>query len=73
MRHKCRVAQLGLPADQRKALLRTLTTELLRHGQIKITKTRAQAVRQEAERSRLSDRPKDDCGTDCQADHKGQG
>lgn len=50
MRHKCRVAQLGLPADQRKALLRTLTTELLRHGQITITKARARVVRQEAER-----------------------
>ncbi len=50
MRHQCRVPQLGLPADQRKALLRSLTTELLRHGQIKTTQTRAKAVRQEAER-----------------------
>jgi large subunit ribosomal protein L17 len=50
MRHQCRVPQLGLPADQRKALLRTLTTELIRHGQIKTTKTRAKAVRQEVEK-----------------------
>jgi len=50
MRHQCRVPQLGLPADQRKALLRTLTTEVLRHGQIKTTKARAKAVRQEVER-----------------------
>jgi large subunit ribosomal protein L17 len=34
MRHRCRVAQLGKPADQRKALLRSLTTELIRHGRI---------------------------------------
>ena len=32
MRHQRRVAQLVLPADQRKALLRSLTTELIRHG-----------------------------------------
>ena len=45
MRHRRRVPQLGLPADQRKALLRSLATELIRHGQIKTTKTRAKAVR----------------------------
>ncbi|YAI81598.1 MAG: 50S ribosomal protein L17 [cyanobacterium endosymbiont of Rhopalodia sterrenbergii] len=50
MRHKCRVPQLGKPADQRKALLRALTTELIRHGQITTTKTRAKAVRSEVER-----------------------
>ncbi|MBL1176359.1 50S ribosomal protein L17 [Pantanalinema sp. GBBB05] len=50
MRHRCRVPQLGKPADQRRALLRTLTTELIRNGRIKTTKTRAQAVRTEAER-----------------------
>ncbi|MGF1480333.1 MAG: 50S ribosomal protein L17 [Cyanophyceae cyanobacterium] len=50
MRHRCRTPELGKPADQRKALLRTLTTELIRHGQIKTTKARAKAVRQEAER-----------------------
>ena len=50
MRHQCRVPQLGKPADQRKALLRSLTTELIRHGQITTTKTRAKAVRSEVER-----------------------
>lgn len=45
MRHRCRVPQLSLPADQRKALLRALTTELIRHGQITTTLARAKAVR----------------------------
>lgn len=50
MRHRCRVPQLGLPADQRKALLRSLATELIRHGQIKTTKHRAKAVSAEVEK-----------------------
>lgn len=50
MRHRCRVPQLGKPADQRKALLRSLTTELIRYGEIKTTKARAKAVRSQAER-----------------------
>ncbi|MBF2002318.1 MAG: 50S ribosomal protein L17 [Synechococcales cyanobacterium C42_A2020_086] len=50
MRHRCHVPQLGKPADQRKALLRALTTELIRHGRITTTKVRAKAVRSEAER-----------------------
>lgn len=50
MRHRCKVAQLGRPADQRKALLRALTTELIRHGQITITLARAKVVRSEADR-----------------------
>lgn len=50
MRHRCRVPQLGKPADQRKALLRALTTELIRHGRITTTKVRAKAVRSEAEK-----------------------
>lgn len=50
MRHRCKVARLGLPADQRKALLRALATEIIRHGQIKTTKTRAKAVRSEVEK-----------------------
>jgi large subunit ribosomal protein L17 len=40
---------LGRPADQRKALLRTLTTELIRNGRITTTKARAKAVRSEVE------------------------
>lgn len=50
MRHRCRVPQLGKPADQRKALLRSLTTELLRHGRITTTKIRAKALRSEVEK-----------------------
>ena len=50
MRHSCRVPKLGKPADQRRALLRSLTTELIRNGQIKTTKARARAVRSEADR-----------------------
>jgi large subunit ribosomal protein L17 len=50
MRHRCRVAQLGKPADQRKALLRALTTEAIRHGRITTTKIRAKAVQIEVDR-----------------------
>ncbi|NDJ19315.1 50S ribosomal protein L17 [Myxacorys almedinensis] len=50
MRHRCRVPMLGKPADQRKALLRALTTELIRNGRITTTKVRAKAVRSEAEK-----------------------
>lgn len=50
MRHRCKVPLLGKPADQRKALLRALTTELIRNGRITTTKARAQAVRSEVER-----------------------
>ena len=45
MRHGKRVPKLNRPPDQRKALLRGLTTEILRHGRIKTTKTRARAMR----------------------------
>lgn len=34
IRHGKRLKKLGRPADQRKALIRGLTTELLRHGRI---------------------------------------
>jgi large subunit ribosomal protein L17 len=44
------VPQLGLPADQRKALLRSLATQLIRHGQITTTQARAKAVRSEVEK-----------------------
>ncbi|MCX5930492.1 MAG: 50S ribosomal protein L17 [Cyanobacteria bacterium] len=50
MRHQCRVPLLGRPADQRKALLRGLTTQLIREGRVTTTKTRAKALRNEAER-----------------------
>ena len=41
---------LGLPADQRKALMRSLATEIIRHGQIKTTLIRAKAVRSEVDK-----------------------
>lgn len=50
MRHRCRVKKLGKPADQRRALLRALTTELIRHGRITTTKVRAKVVQSEAEK-----------------------
>ena len=52
MRHGCKVALLGKPADQRKALLRALTTELIRNG--KITTTKA-AAKKEAEDKVVTD------------------
>lgn len=45
MRHRCKTPQLGLPADQRKALMRSLTTEVIRHGRITTTLARAKAIR----------------------------
>jgi len=50
MRHGCKVPELGKPADQRKAMLRSLTTQLIRNGQITTTKARAKAVRAEVDR-----------------------
>lgn len=50
MRHGRRVPKLGKAADQRKALMRALTTELIRNGRIKTTEVRAKAIRSEADR-----------------------
>jgi len=44
-RHRKKVDKLGKPADQRKALMRSLTTEVIRHGRITTTLVRARAVR----------------------------
>ena len=41
--HRKGFKKLGKPADQRKALLRALTTETIRHGRIKTTLVRARA------------------------------
>jgi len=49
MRHREKRNLLAKPADQRKALLRSLGTELLRHGKIKTTLSRAKAVKREVE------------------------
>ena len=50
MRHQLRIQLLSKPADQRKALLRGLTTQLIREGRVTTTKARAKALRNEAER-----------------------
>ncbi|MDZ7958211.1 MAG: 50S ribosomal protein L17 [Aulosira sp. DedQUE10] len=50
MRHRCRVKKLGKPADQRRALLRALTTELVRHGRITTTLIRAKVLRSEVDK-----------------------
>jgi large subunit ribosomal protein L17 len=50
MRHRVPGNQLGRPADQRKAALRSLATELLRHDEIITTVAKAKAVRSEAEK-----------------------
>jgi large subunit ribosomal protein L17 len=50
MRHRVPRHRLGRPADQRKALLRALTTELLRHDEIVTTLAKAKAVQPEVER-----------------------
>lgn len=50
MRHRKPGNRLGRPADQRKAVLRSLATELLRHDEIITTLAKAKAVRPEVER-----------------------
>merc|ERR1712039_319297 len=45
MRHGIRTKRLGRPADQRKALIRSLVTEVLTHGKIKTTMVRAKYIR----------------------------
>ena len=41
--------RLSRPADQRKALLRGLTTEVIRHGRIRTTMVRAKELRKEVD------------------------
>lgn len=50
MRHRCRTPQLNKPADQRKALLRSLTTQLLLRGEITTTRARANVIRVTADK-----------------------
>lgn len=50
MRHRAQRHRLGRPQDQRKAVLRALATELLRHDEIVTTLAKAKAVQPEAER-----------------------
>ena len=42
--------KLGRPTDQRRAMLRNLTTSLLEHGRIETTVTRAKEVKRMAEK-----------------------
>ncbi|SFC82191.1 50S ribosomal protein L17 [Clostridium uliginosum] len=42
--------KLGLPTDQRRAMLRNLVTSLLKHGKIETTVTRAKETRSIAEK-----------------------
>ena len=42
--------KLGRTSSQRKAMLRSLTTDLLYHGRITTTVTRAKEVRRQAEK-----------------------
>ncbi|KAL1816872.1 hypothetical protein DCAR_0521274 [Daucus carota subsp. sativus] len=50
MRHGRRVPKLNRPPDQRKALLRGLTTQLLKYGRIKTTRARASAMRKHVDK-----------------------
>lgn len=50
MRHRKMRHKLGRPADQRKAVLRSLSTELLRHDEIITTLAKAKALRPEVEK-----------------------
>eukprot|EP00208_Stichococcus_sp_RCC1054_P006701 CAMPEP_0206139582 /NCGR_PEP_ID=MMETSP1473-20131121/6587_1 /ASSEMBLY_ACC=CAM_ASM_001109 /TAXON_ID=1461547 /ORGANISM="Stichococcus sp, Strain RCC1054" /LENGTH=172 /DNA_ID=CAMNT_0053533427 /DNA_START=175 /DNA_END=693 /DNA_ORIENTATION=- len=45
MRHRKKLPKLNRPADQRKAMLRAMTTEIIRHGKITTTVTKAKACR----------------------------
>ena len=45
MRHNCKKHRLSRPQDQRKALLRALASQLLLHGEIKTTMSKAKALR----------------------------
>ena len=49
MRHQTKKHTLGKAQDQRKALLRSLATELFVHGEIKTTMARAKALKPFAE------------------------
>ena len=50
MRHQTKKHTLGKAQDQRKALLRSLATELFLHGEITTTLARAKALKPYAEK-----------------------
>ncbi len=49
MRHQCKKHRLGRAADQRKAVMRSLATELFVHGEITTTMAKAKALKPYAE------------------------
>ena len=49
MRHQCKKHHLGLAADQRRALLRSLASSLFMHNEIQTTMARAKALKPYAE------------------------
>ncbi|HEY9839741.1 MAG TPA: 50S ribosomal protein L17 [Candidatus Obscuribacterales bacterium] len=49
MRHQKKRHKLNRPADQRRALLRTLTTQVLKYGRVTTTEAKAKAVKSEVE------------------------
>jgi len=50
MRHRKKLAKLALPADRRKAMLRSLATSLFTHDEIMTTLQRAKVLKREADR-----------------------
>jgi len=50
MRHLKKRHHLSLPADQRKALLRTLATSFIKYDEIVTTNTRAKAVKEKLDK-----------------------
>ena len=50
MRHQCKKHHLGLAADQRRAMLRSLVSSLFIHEEIQTTMARAKALKPYAER-----------------------
>src|SRR6185295_1308179 len=50
MRHKVDRRKLGLPSDQRRALLTNLARQIVRHGYVHTTLGRAKELRRIAER-----------------------
>ena len=49
MRHQCKKHHLGLAADQRRAMLRSLVSSLFIHEEIQTTMARAKALKPYAE------------------------
>ncbi len=50
MRHRVAGRKLGRSYGQRKALFRTMVTQLLEHGRIRTTEAKAKAIRAQAEK-----------------------